>query len=151
MQPISETTSTVVHCAILSTSSLFLPACTLVFQDQQSASAEDALACSRCSHNSRLNLTRMIHTSSTSKEDVFFHGENHLLTDGVVSVVADYETHDALTNVLCFAMVTDFIATWTLISLVLVFVKKVTLFYPLAFFVFFDFINRVFWGATFAR
>jgi len=90
----------------------------------------------------------MVHTSDTIQGQVFVPVVNWILMIATIIIVAAFKSSVNLTNAYGFAVATVMISTSTLIAVQMRYVKGLPIIVALAFFVFYGFIDGLFWGAS---
>ncbi|KAH8091723.1 potassium transporter [Cristinia sonorae] len=91
---------------------------------------------------------RMTYTSKTIQGQVYVPIVNYVVLILTIVVVVAFKDPARLTNAYGFAVATVMFATTVLISLQIKYVKGLSIFFALAFLVFFGFIDGLFWGAA---
>lgn len=91
---------------------------------------------------------RIEHTSSITPGQVYIGVLNWLLMIGTIAVVGGFGSNTALTSAYGFAVATVLFVTTTLIAISIPFVKHLPYVLGLAFFIFFGFLDGLFWGAA---
>ncbi|KAG8720565.1 hypothetical protein FRC08_018842 [Ceratobasidium sp. 394] len=90
----------------------------------------------------------MKYTSETVQGQVYVPAVNWSIALGCIVVVAAFKDLAALTNAYGFAVATVMIVTTSLLAIQIPFVKRLPAILGVAFFVFFGFIDGLFWGAS---
>ncbi|KAG8743230.1 hypothetical protein FRC10_000231 [Ceratobasidium sp. 414] len=90
----------------------------------------------------------MKYTSETVQGQVYVPAVNWTIALGCIVVVAAFKDLAALTNAYGFAVATVMIVTTSLLAIQIPFVKRLPAIFGVAFFVFFGFIDGLFWGAS---
>ncbi|KAG8750690.1 hypothetical protein FRC12_012763 [Ceratobasidium sp. 428] len=90
----------------------------------------------------------MKYTSETVQGQVYVPAVNWSLALGCIIVVAVFKDLAALTNAYGFAVATVMIVTTSLLAIQIAFVKRLPAILGVAFFIFFGFIDGLFWGAS---
>ncbi|KAI0060612.1 potassium transporter [Artomyces pyxidatus] len=91
---------------------------------------------------------RMVHTSDKVQGQVYIPAVNWILMIGTIAIVAAFKNATQLTNAYGFAVATVMFSTTVLISIQMRYVKHLPIIVALAFFVFFGFLDGLFWGAA---
>ncbi|GFZ49919.1 hypothetical protein JCM24511_07322 [Saitozyma sp. JCM 24511] len=91
---------------------------------------------------------RIKHTSRLTAGQIYIGALNWLLMIGTIAVVGGFGSSSALTLAYGFAVATVLFVTTTLISVSIPFVKHLPYILGLAFFLFFGFLDGLFWGAS---
>ncbi|RSH89944.1 hypothetical protein EHS25_001930 [Saitozyma podzolica] len=95
-----------------------------------------------------LPALRIKHTSRLNAGQIYIGALNWLLMIGTIAVVGGFGSSSALTLAYGFAVATVLFVTTTLISVSIPFVKHLPYILGLAFFLFFGFLDGLFWGAS---
>ncbi|TFY59675.1 hypothetical protein EVG20_g7693 [Dentipellis fragilis] len=91
---------------------------------------------------------RMIHTSEKIQGQVYIPAVNWILMIAVIVIVAAFTDAQQLTNAYGFAVATVMFTTTCLVSIQTRYVKHLPIVCGVAFFLFFGFIDGLFWGAS---
>ncbi|KAL7409758.1 potassium transporter [Mrakia frigida] len=91
---------------------------------------------------------RMKQTSSQNQGQVYFASINYALLIAVVAVVGGFQTGVGLSHAFGFSVATVFFVTDTFLFLSIPFVKDLAWIFAILYFVFYAFIDGLFWGAT---
>ncbi|KAF8320328.1 potassium transporter [Clavulina sp. PMI_390] len=90
----------------------------------------------------------LIHTSDKMQGRIYVPAANWLLAGATIIVVAAFEDIATLKNAYGFSVSTVFIVTTSLIALHIYYLKNLSVYLSLAFFIFFFFFDGLFWGAA---
>ncbi|KAI0061789.1 potassium transporter [Artomyces pyxidatus] len=91
---------------------------------------------------------RMVHTSEKVQGQVYIPVVNWLLMIGTIVLVAAFNNATKLTNAYGFAVATVMFSTTVLIAFQMRYIKHLPVIVALAFFLFFGFLDGLFWGAA---
>ncbi|KAH8825021.1 potassium transporter [Flagelloscypha sp. PMI_526] len=94
---------------------------------------------------------RMTYTSETIQGQVFIPAVNYTLMVLCIVFIAAFDSTAALTNAYGFAVATVMISTTTLMAIQTYYVKKWPIIFGVAFFLFFCFLDALFWGASLTK
>jgi len=90
----------------------------------------------------------LVYTSDLVQGRVYVPAANYLLCAATIIVVAAFKNVEKITNAYGFSVATVFIVTSSLLAIQIYCVKRMSIILSLAFFVFFGFVDALFWGAS---
>ncbi|KAH8929990.1 potassium transporter [Atractiella rhizophila] len=91
---------------------------------------------------------KIIHTSHVSQGKIYIPSINYILGIAVIAVVGGFQTSSGLTHAYGFGIATVMLVTTFLVSLQIYFVKGWHWIFAIAFYVFFTFIDCLWFGST---